>query len=76
MGFIKINLIGASSSGKSTLAEVLCHQLHEVVISLMGYEIYACELEDVSYHVVLSIFVRDVELFSNPIIDFILERQW
>ncbi|MBT6646746.1 MAG: hypothetical protein HOB51_04420 [Thaumarchaeota archaeon] len=29
MGFIKINLIGASSSGKSTLAEVLCHQLHE-----------------------------------------------
>jgi ABC-type oligopeptide transport system ATPase subunit len=30
MGFIKVNLIGASSSGKSTLAEVLCHQLHEI----------------------------------------------
>ena len=29
MGFIKINLIGASSSGKTTLAEVICHQLHE-----------------------------------------------
>lgn len=29
MGFIKINLIGASSSGKTTLSEVICHQLHE-----------------------------------------------
>ena len=28
MGFLKVNLIGASSSGKSTLAEVLAHQLH------------------------------------------------
>lgn len=28
MGFLKINLIGASSSGKSTLAGVLAHQLH------------------------------------------------
>ena len=30
MGFIKINLIGARSSGKTTLAEVLCHSLHEL----------------------------------------------
>ena len=28
MGFVKVNLIGMSSSGKSTLAEVLAHQLH------------------------------------------------
>jgi len=28
MGFVKINLIGASSSGKTVLADVLAHQLH------------------------------------------------
>jgi uridine kinase len=29
MGFVKINLIGASSSGKTVLADVLAHQLHK-----------------------------------------------
>lgn len=29
MGFLKINLIGASSSGKSVLSSVLVHQIHE-----------------------------------------------
>ncbi len=28
MGFVKVNLIGASSSGKTTLGDVLAHQLH------------------------------------------------
>ena len=28
MGFVKINLIGASSSGKTVLGSVLAHQLH------------------------------------------------
>jgi shikimate kinase len=28
MGFVKINLIGASSSGKTVLGDVLAHQLH------------------------------------------------
>jgi len=30
MGFIKINLIGASSSGKTVLSNVLAHQLHSL----------------------------------------------
>jgi GTPase SAR1 family protein len=30
MGFIKVNLIGASSSGKTTLAEVILHSLHKL----------------------------------------------
>lgn len=29
-GFIKVNLIGASSSGKSNLGDVIAHQLHEM----------------------------------------------
>ena len=43
MGFLKINLVGASSSGKTTLSELLAHQLHTLDSS---FEVHFLEDRD------------------------------
>ena len=44
MGFLKINLIGASGSGKTVLSHVLAHQLHTLDSS---FEVHFFEDEDI-----------------------------
>ena len=43
MGFVKINLVGASSSGKTTLSKLLAHQLHSLDSS---FEVHFLEDKD------------------------------
>ncbi len=46
MGFVKINLIGASSSGKTVLGDVLAHQLHTLDPSFEVHKLKDSDLVD------------------------------
>jgi hypothetical protein len=46
MGFVKINLIGASSSGKTVLGDVLAHQLHVLDPSFEVHKLKDSDLVD------------------------------
>jgi len=46
MGFVKINLIGASSSGKTVLGDVLAHQLHTLDPSFEVHKLKDSDLID------------------------------